>query len=593
MLQRRTPSAEPETGPDEEEASREAAAEATARCGEPERDVEKASPDRPTEGTADGAEEQDAPAGPSLAAPYTPKPPLLAAAYMTASVLLALTQGLGMNLVTANIPKIQGAIGATSTEATWLVAAYMAPNVSLALALIKIRTQYGLRNFAEASILVFVLVCLLNLLISDLQSAVVVRFFSGVAAAPMSTMAFLYMLEPFPPEKKLAIGLPLALTNLSLGAPLARIISPPLIDAGGWQHLTVLELALAMLAFCLVYLMPLTPPPRAKIIEKMDIVSYLLIAVGFGCTAVVLVLGRPYWWLEAPWIGETLIAAVLCITAAAVIELNRENPLLDIRWLTSPAIVHFTAALLIFRIVLSEQTTGAAGLFQALGLSNDQMQTLYWVIVAASVAGGLSCAAVLKPERVGPIHTVALTILAIGAFMDSHSTVLTRPGNMLVSQALIAFASALFLPPALISGLMSALKKGPNYILSFIIVFLTTQSIGGLLGAAVFGTFISIRQRFHTLMLFEHLRGTDPLVATRIGQLSGAYAKVISDQSILNAEGVALLQQQVTQQATVLAYNDAFRLIGILALAALAALIIHMSIDALRSRLATATAPAN
>ena len=76
--------------------------------------------------------------------------------------------------------------------------------------------------------------------------------------------------------------------------------------------------------------------------------------------------------------------------------------------------------------------------------------------------------------------------------MDSRATNLTRPGEMYLSQAMIAFAGALFLPPAMASGLMSALKKGPNYILSFVIVFLTTQSLGGLLGSAVFGTFMTM-----------------------------------------------------------------------------------------------------
>ena len=69
---------------------------------------------------------------------------------------------------------------------------------------------------------------------------------------------------------------------------------------------------------------------------------------------------------------------------------------------------------------------------------------------------------------------------------------------MYLSQALIAFAGALFLPPAMAAGLMMALKKGPNYILSFVIVFLTTQSIGGVLGSAIFGSFITLRRRAST-----------------------------------------------------------------------------------------------
>lgn len=180
-----------------------------------------------------------------------------AAGYMFASLLLALTQGLGMNLISTNLPQIQGSLGATTTEATWMMAAYMAPNVSMSLALIKIRTQYGLRNFAELSILGFVAISSMHLLVDDLQSAIVVRFLSGIAAAPMSTLCFLYMLEPFPPAKKLTVGLSMSLTSLSLGMPVSRLISPGLLQIGQWHGLHVLEIALALMAFAAIYLLPL------------------------------------------------------------------------------------------------------------------------------------------------------------------------------------------------------------------------------------------------------------------------------------------------------------------------------------------------
>ena len=81
---------------------------------------------------------------------------LLSAVYVLGSVLLFLTQGLGMNLALANLTQVQGSLSATSIEAGWLSAAYMAPNVSLSIALVKIRAQYGLRRFAEISIAGFV-----------------------------------------------------------------------------------------------------------------------------------------------------------------------------------------------------------------------------------------------------------------------------------------------------------------------------------------------------------------------------------------------------------------------------------------------------
>jgi MFS family permease len=534
--------------------------------------------------------EQQAPPAAPTAAP-APMPLPRAAAYVVTSLLLALTQGLGLNLISANLPQIQGSLGATSNESMWLVAAYLAPNVSLSVILIKVRNQYGLRNFAELGILAFVLVALLHLFVTDLPSAIAVRFFSGIVASPMSSLAFFYMLEPFPPAKKMNLGLTLALTNLSFAAPVARLVGPRLLDIGQWHGLYMFEAALAMMAFAGVYLLPLTAPPRVKTIHWLDVVSYLFLGVGFGLLAMGLTVGRFYWWLEVPWLGVMFACAIAALTVAAVIELNRESPFLDFRWLTSREVLHLAGVLLLFRIVLTEQTSGAFAFFQYLGLQNDQMSTLAWYILAGGLAGGWICAAILKPGREPAIHLVALCLLAIGSYMDSRATNLTRPAEMYLSQAMIAAAGSLFLPPSMAVGMMSALKKGPNYILSFIIVFLATQSLGGALGSAVIGSFITWREKFHSSLLVEHMTLTDPVVVQRVSQLAGAYGRLLTDKTLLNAEGLALLSQQATKEAYVLAYNDVFLVIAILSALGLAALLVHTSIAALRRRLSPAPQP--
>lgn len=528
--------------------------------------------DRGTEG--EPPEPVEAPPATSPPAP-PPMPPARAAAYMAASTLLALTQGFGMNLVAANIPQLQGPFGATSAEAVWLMAAYMAPNASLSIALIKIRNQYGLRHFAELGIAVFLVVAALHIFITDLRSAIVLRFFAGIAAAPLSSLGFLYMLEAFPPARKLTVGISLALTNIGLAAPLTRFISPTLIDLGGVRALLQLELALAMLAFAAIYLLPLTPIPRAKVIEKRDIVSYIFIAVGFGSGAVVLVTGRTYWWLEARWLGELMVVMIAALTIAAVLELNREKPLIDLRWLVSREVLHVGAVLVLFRLMLAEQTAVASNFFQIIGLQNDQLTGLYGIVALATVAGGLACAVVMKPGREAGIHMAALLFIGIGAFLDSHATNLTRPGQMYLSQSMIAVGGSLFMPPAIASGFTMALRKGPQYILSFIVVFLVTQSLGGLAGSALFGSFITLREKFHSNMLAQSMTLADPLVAARVSQLSAAYGRTITDPAVLKAEGVALLGQQVTREANVLAHNDAFLIIALLAVGAAVALVIH------------------
>lgn len=506
------------------------------------------------------------------------KPPPTPSMYMGASLMLFLTQGLGMNLLTANIYQLQGSFSATTAEVSWLSAAYMAPYASLSIALFKIRTQYGLRRFAELSIISFVVAAGLNLLVTDLHSAIVVRAISGMAAAPLSTLGFLYMLEAFPPEKKLSVGISLALMCTLFAAPVARIVSPSLLDFGGYHALYMLEMGLALIAFAIIYTMPLTPPPRSVVIQRLDVLSYLLLAIGFGCLAVVLTLGRLYWWFEAPWLGVLLAVAVGSLSLMLVIELPRDNPMLDFRWLLSGANMRMAGALLLFRFVSSEQSSTAANLYQQLGVLNDQTVTLYAVILLASLLGGLFCTLLMTTRYVETAHILALTLIAAGAYIDSQSTSLTRPEQMYLSQAMVAAGAAMFLPPVMASGFKAAMARGTPFIVNFLAIFLFTQSIGSLFASAMLGTFVTIREKFHSNAMVEHILLQDPVVAQRVSQLAAAYGKVITDTTLLSAEGVALLGQQVTREAYVLAYNDTFLVICLASLLALAVLLLHQAL---------------
>jgi MFS family permease len=517
------------------------------------------------------------PQTPNPSPPPGPMPGWKVPFYVAASVLLFLTQGLGMNLVTANIYQLQGSFSATTAEVSWLSAAYMAPYASLSIALFKIRTQYGLRRFAELGIICFVVAALLNLLVTDLHSAIVVRAISGIAAAPLSTLGFLYMLEIFQPEKKLTTGISLALMCTLFAAPVARIISPTLLDLGGYHALYTLEMGLALIVFAIIYTLPLTSPPRAVVIQRMDILSYLLLAIGFGCLAVVLTLGRLYWWFEAPWIGVVLAVAVGCLALVLAIELPRANPMLDFRWVLSGPNLRMAGVLLLFRFVSSEQSSTAANFYQQLGLLNEQTIALYVIILLASVGGGLFCALLVTKQYVLTAHLLSLAMIAAGAYLDSQSNSLTRPEQMYLSQTLVAGGAALFLPPVMAKGFKAAMARGMPFIVNFLAIFLFTQSIGSLFASAVLGTFVTIREKFHSNVLVEHILLQDPLVAQRVSQLSASYGKIITDNTLLNAEGISLLAQQVSREAYTLAYNDSFFVIFLASVLGLVTLILHQA----------------
>jgi MFS family permease len=505
--------------------------------------------------------------------------------------MITLTQGLGQNFLSSNLQQISGPMGLTQQEATWLMAAYYFPNASLTLILFKMRTQFGLRNFAEAAIVLYVLVGLAHFWIDSYQSSLMLRFFAGAAAAPMTSLGFLYVLEKLPPSMKMDVGLCIALTLSAFPTALTGLLSPSLLDIDDYHSLYVAELGLAMISLGLVYLLPLTSPPRAKVISFLDVVSYILLAIALGCFAVVATVGRLYWWTAVEWLGWVTVIGIVTGTIFAIIELNRKSHLVDIRWLTSREILHFAGVLLVFRMALSEQSSGAINLLRNVGMLNEQMAGLYGYMLLGALVGGVVCVVMMRLNYQSAIHAIALLMIAIASYLDSQATVLTRPEQMYVSQFMMSAASGLFLPAAIATGFGSAMKRGFTYILSFLVVFLATQKVGGFLGSAIYGTFVQWREQFHSERLVERLTSLDPQVAARLKQLGGAYGKVLTDPAQQTAQGAALLGRQVQQQAYTLAYNDSFLLTACLAVLALAALLFHVTWQrALQSPPATAAA---
>ena len=170
---------------------------------------------------------------------------------------------------------------------------------------------------------------------------------------------------------------------------------------------------------------------------------------------------------------------------------------------------------------------------------------------------------------VGAIPLISGALIAVAAFVDASATNLTRPSQLYLTQAMIAFAAIYFLGPTLISGIIQALAKGPSHIVSFSAAFGISQTLGGLGGAALLGSFQVIRERLHSSNLVAGIVTTDPQVALRLQQLGGAYARVVTDPAQRQTIGVQLLGQQITREANILAFNDVFLLIGVLALAGL------------------------
>ncbi|GAA3901951.1 MFS transporter [Sphingomonas limnosediminicola] len=485
-------------------------------------------------------------------------------AYGFIGVLAGLTGGLGNALVTSNLIYFQGTLGLTAEQVQWSPAAYATTYICANLVLVKFRQQFGLQLFLRLMLVGYIVLTAAHLVIQDFWSAIVVRAMSGIAAAGLSTLGVLTWFQAMPAPKRL-YGLMIGVSVPQLATPLARVLAPSLLEWGDWRVAYVFELGLALLTLAAVLILPLPPSERSKVFERTDFVTIALLLPGVGLLCSVLALGRTVWWLEREWIGWAMIGAILLISSAFWIEHRRSNPLLMTRFIGQWPIVRVALVAFCIRVVLAEQTFGAVGLLSSLGYGTEQIRTLFIIVTLASIAGLLVTLAAMRPQSPARPIQLACLLIAVAAWLDSGATSLTHPADLYLSQALVGFAGLMFIGPAFVIGMSRALLGGPQYFISLLVVFLASQNLGGLVGTALFGTVETAREKFHSNILTQQIRLDNPIDANRLAASAQQVAGVITDPALRSAEGSVLVGQKVTREANVLAYNDVFLIIAVLA----------------------------
>lgn len=518
--------------------------------------------------------------------PSTPDmPPRARLAYGLTGLLLGLTGGIGGAIFSTNLATIQGELGLDVRQGAWVSAIYAIFNISMNLVLIKYRQQFGLTSFTRVFLALYALATLGHLLTGSYAGVMMVRAISGIAGAALGGLAVMYMTQSLPPKMRLQ-ALLLGLGSSQLAGPIVWMMSPELLEVGGWRSLYVMQSGLALLCLAVVQVLRLPPGIRVHVFEWRDAISVVLLGGGLGLLVAVASIGRIDWWLEAPWVGWALSASIVLLAAGAVHEHYRTHPIIDTRWVLSFGFLNFALSIMLVRVLLTEQPFGVTGLMQVVGMGAEQTQYLYAVVLAATAAGVLTGAfSLMISNKLVPVQLLlSLILVSAAAFMDSGATADTRPQSLFLSQAMIGFGGGMFMGCAFVLGLGQLLARGLGSVITFAMMFGVTQMVGGMAGGAALATFQTMRSVHHAAYLAEGVVGSDPATALALQMYGGAYGSVIADPALRSAQGVSTLAQQLIQQANILAFNDVFIVIGWGALALLVFNILMFARMAVKAR---------
>jgi MFS transporter, DHA2 family, multidrug resistance protein len=482
--------------------------------------------------------------------------------------LAAFMEIMDISIANVALPHIAGSLSSSQDESTWVLTSYLVTNAIVMPISGWLANTFGRKRLFLTAIAGFTVTSLLCGLAPNLPTLIVLRALQGATGGGLQPVGQAILTDSFPPEKR---GMASAIYGIA--AVVAPVIGPTLggwiTDSYEWRWIFLINVpvgvALVLLVQSVVKERGAAARPRGPL--SVDWLGFGFVGLSLGCLQVVLDRGQ-----EADWFSSTLITALVIISATAFValawrELHHAHPIVDLRLLKSPDF----AVTFLLMLMLGFMLFGSTFLIPAYA----QEFMGYRAVDAGMVLspGGL-ITIVLMPVVGRAINKVDLRLLtAIGLIVGGASMLLMTNLYLDVSFTtlmvlrLVQSASLPFLFLPINQLAFRDIPPGKTNNASALINL--ARNFGGSIGVAVASTMLTRRAQFHQSRLVENMQGLNPSYPDFTQQLAHTYGTT-ADSSLT----LASIYQTVVQQANLLSYLDAFKLLGVVFLALLPLLLL-------------------
>jgi len=225
------------------------------------------------------------------------------------AVICALLQIIDTTIVNIALPTMQGELGASLNEITWVITAYAVANVILMPMTSWLSQQFGRRNYFAASILIFTISSFLCGNATSITELIVFRFIQGIGGGALLVTAQTIITESYPPEKRA-----MAQAIYVLGVIVGPTLGPPLggwiVDNYSWPYIFYINIPVGIIATLLTIQFVKSPKFGEKIgTADVDWLGIALLIVSVGSLQFILEKGQ-----EEDWFNSSLITVLAVVS---------------------------------------------------------------------------------------------------------------------------------------------------------------------------------------------------------------------------------------------------------------------------------------
>lgn len=260
-------------------------------------------------------------------------PPSLEGAMLwVAAIVLALANFvavLNMTIANVTVPNMAGALGAGSSQGTWVITSYAVAEAITVPLTGWLSARFGAVRLFCAAVILFGVFSLLCGMSTSLFMLLGMRVLQGMAGGPLMALSQTLLLRIFPKDQSMqAMGL-WAMTTL-LAPVVGPVLGGWLCDNYTWSWVFFINVPMAF-AFGVIAWNLLKRYQEPGVAKPVDKIGMLLLVIWVGALQIMLDEGKDKDWFSSMEIRVLAIVAIIGFVSFLIWELTEKDPIVDLR----------------------------------------------------------------------------------------------------------------------------------------------------------------------------------------------------------------------------------------------------------------------
>ena len=467
----------------------------------------------------------------------------------------ALMEVIDSSITNVALPHIQGNLGATVSEAAWVVTSYAIANVITMPLAVMLGKMFGKKSYFIFSVIGFTVASMACGLAPNLGMLVLARILQGLFGGGLLAKAQAFLFESFPPAKQ---GIVQGIFGICV--IVGPIVGPTLggwiTDNYDWRWIFFINLPVGIISLllCQLYL----PRDEVKSVksEKVSVDGFgiLTLSVMLGSFQYVLEKGQDDDWFSSKTIVCCAIAACVGLVLFLFHELRTKEPAVDLRILRFRSV----STGLFFQTVVGFVLYGVNYVipsFAQIMLGYTAFQAGLLQVPSALITGFMFPLIGATANKVD-----ARLYVVVGMLLISCSNFLLQPltlawgwNDFLASSVMRGFGVVMVFLPLILAAVGDCPTEDIQTAASLLSL---VRTLGGSIGIATLTTILTRRQDFHRAVLVEKITPYSTETTNHLSQLQHMFQQNGWSPSDAYNHALSAMANIVNSQSALLSYAD-------------------------------------